>query len=49
MIFFCKDTIASYKKPKSVDFVDELPKNNYGKIVKRELRAKHWEGRERKV
>jgi acyl-CoA synthetase (AMP-forming)/AMP-acid ligase II len=46
---FCKDNIASYKKPKSVDFVDELPKNNYGKILKRELRATYWEGKERKV
>jgi acyl-CoA synthetase (AMP-forming)/AMP-acid ligase II len=49
LIAFCKDNIASYKKPKSVDFVDELPKNNYGKILKRELRAKYWEDRERKV
>jgi acyl-CoA synthetase (AMP-forming)/AMP-acid ligase II len=49
LIAFCKDNIASYKKPKSVDFVDELPKNNYGKILKRELRKKHWEGKERKV
>ncbi len=49
LIGFCKDNIASYKKPKSVDFVDSLPKNNYGKILKRELRAKYWEGKERKV
>jgi len=49
LIAFCKDNMASYKKPKSVDFVDELPKNNYGKIMKRELRAKYWKDRERKV
>ncbi len=49
LIAFCKDCMASYKKPKSVDFVDELPKNNYGKILKRELRAKYWKDRERKV
>lgn len=49
LISFCKDNIASYKKPKSVDFVDELPKNNYGKILKRELRAKYWADKERKV
>jgi len=48
-IAFCKESIASYKKPRSVDFVDELPKNNYGKILKRALRAGYWEGRERKV
>ena len=49
LIEFCKDNIASYKKPKSVDFVPELPKNNYGKIVKRELRAKYWTGKTRSV
>jgi acyl-CoA synthetase (AMP-forming)/AMP-acid ligase II len=49
LIAFCKDNIASYKKPKSVDFVEALPKNNYGKIVKRDLKAKYWAGRERKI
>ncbi|MBW2366766.1 MAG: long-chain fatty acid--CoA ligase [Deltaproteobacteria bacterium] len=38
LIEFCKARLASYKKPKSVDFIDTLPKNNYGKIVKRALR-----------
>jgi len=49
LIAFCKKYIASYKKPQSVDFVDDLPKNNYGKILKRELRSKYWEGRKRKL
>ena len=49
LIAFCKDNIASYKKPKSVDFVDELPKNNYGKILKRELRARYWDQQSRNV
>ena len=49
LIDFCRERIASYKKPKRVDFVDELPKNNYGKILKRELRDRYWQGRERKV
>jgi acyl-CoA synthetase (AMP-forming)/AMP-acid ligase II len=49
LIAFCKDHIASYKKPRSVDIVDDLPKNNYGKILKRELRNQYWEARERKV
>jgi acyl-CoA synthetase (AMP-forming)/AMP-acid ligase II len=49
LIHFCRDHIASYKKPKTVDFVNELPKNNYGKILKRELREKYWQGRDRKV
>ena len=49
IIDFCRDNIASYKKPKSVDFVESLPKNNYGKVLKRELRAAYWEGKDRKV
>jgi acyl-CoA synthetase (AMP-forming)/AMP-acid ligase II len=49
LIAFCRDRMASYKKPRSVDFVDGLPKNNYGKILKRDLRAPYWERRERKV
>ena len=49
LIDFCRDHIASYKKPRSVDFVDELPRNNYGKIVKRELREPYWQERERRV
>ena len=49
LIDFCKQHIASYKKPKSIDFMDELPKNNYGKIVKRELRDRYWKDRERSV
>jgi acyl-CoA synthetase (AMP-forming)/AMP-acid ligase II len=49
LIDFCKDHIASYKKPKSVDFVDELPKSNYGKILKREIRNVYWKNSDRKV
>ena len=39
---FCKKNLASYKAPKSVEFVDALPKNPAGKILKRELREKYW-------
>lgn len=35
--------LASYQKPKSVDFVESLPKAPTGKILKRELRAPYWE------
>jgi acyl-CoA synthetase (AMP-forming)/AMP-acid ligase II len=44
LITFCKDNLARYKAPKSVEFVDSLPKNASGKIVKKELREKYWEG-----
>jgi acyl-CoA synthetase (AMP-forming)/AMP-acid ligase II len=49
VIAWCQEAIASYKKPKSVEFVAELPKNNYGKVLKRELKARYWEGRDRLV
>jgi long-chain acyl-CoA synthetase len=35
----CRETLAAYKVPKSVRFVDELPKSPIGKILRRELRA----------
>jgi acyl-CoA synthetase (AMP-forming)/AMP-acid ligase II len=38
IIDFCKEHLARYKAPKSVDFVDELPKNPQGKILKRSIR-----------
>jgi long-chain acyl-CoA synthetase len=35
----CLEHIARFKRPKVYRFVDELPKNNYGKVLKTELRA----------
>ena len=49
LINHCKLHIASYKKPQSIDFVKELPKNPHGKVLRRKLREKYWEGEERKV
>jgi len=37
------------KKPKSVDFIDELPRDINGKVYKRQIRDKYWEGRATKV
>jgi acyl-CoA synthetase (AMP-forming)/AMP-acid ligase II len=45
----CLAHLASYKKPTSVEFVPELPKNANGKILKRELRDRYWIGRNRLV
>ena len=42
LIKFCKEHLASYKIPKSVDFVDSLPKTGSGKIYKKALREKYW-------
>jgi len=49
LIAFCKKHIASYKAPKSVEFIDALPKNPSGKILKRELREKYWKGTQRRA
>jgi len=49
IITLCRDNLASYKKPKSVEFVDALPKNLAGKVLKTELRVPYWEGKERQV
>ena len=49
IIDFCKDKLARYKAPKSVEFVDTIPKNPSGKILKRELRDKYWEGADRNI
>jgi acyl-CoA synthetase (AMP-forming)/AMP-acid ligase II len=42
IIALCKKNLAGYKAPKSVEFVESLPKNAAGKILKRELREKYW-------
>jgi acyl-CoA synthetase (AMP-forming)/AMP-acid ligase II len=49
LIAHCAQNLASYKKPRSVEFRDDLPKNAYGKILKRELRESYWEGYDRRV
>ncbi len=43
IIRFCKERLASYKKPRSVEFVADLPRNPSGKILKKELRKKAQE------
>ena len=49
IIAFCKEQVASYKAPKSVEFVESLPKNPQGKILKRELRERYWVGLQKRV
>jgi acyl-CoA synthetase (AMP-forming)/AMP-acid ligase II len=49
IVEFCRKHIARYKVPKSVEFVQTLPKNPQGKILKKELREKYWAGMERKI
>ncbi len=49
LIAFCQTHLASYKKPRTVDFIPQLPKNAYGKILKRELREQYWQGQKRRI
>jgi fatty-acyl-CoA synthase/long-chain acyl-CoA synthetase len=49
VIAFAREHIAGYKVPRSVSFMDELPRTGSGKILKRELRAPYWEGRDVQV
>jgi acyl-CoA synthetase (AMP-forming)/AMP-acid ligase II len=49
IIEHCVDWLSSFKKPRSVEFIDELPKNPAGKVLKTELRKKYWKGREKYV
>jgi long-chain acyl-CoA synthetase len=44
VIAHCARHIAGYKKPRSIDFVDSLPVNGYGKIMRREVRERYWQG-----
>ena len=49
LIDHCKTRIAGYKCPRQVSFIDAMPLSGAGKILKTQLRAPFWEGRERKV
>jgi acyl-CoA synthetase (AMP-forming)/AMP-acid ligase II len=49
LIAWCRDRLASYKCPKSVDVLEALPRNPTGKILKRDLRAPYWQGRDRTI
>ena len=49
LIQYCRDGIAHYKCPRSIDFVDELPRTETGKMAKRKLRDRYWGGTARLV
>ncbi|WP_417591509.1 long-chain-fatty-acid--CoA ligase [Parasphingorhabdus sp.] len=49
VIAWARKRIAAFKVPKSVEIIDELPRNPSGKVLRRELRAPYWEGRDRAV
>jgi len=49
LIEFCRARLAHYKCPRTVDFVEQLPREPNGKVRKRDLRAPYWEGRATKI
>ncbi len=49
IIAHCRDNLAHYKCPTSVESTDVLPRNPSGKVLKRELRAPYWAGKERAI
>jgi acyl-CoA synthetase (AMP-forming)/AMP-acid ligase II len=49
VIGWARERIAGFKVPKSVDVIDALPRNASGKILRKDLRAPYWDGRERQV
>jgi acyl-CoA synthetase (AMP-forming)/AMP-acid ligase II len=49
LIDWSRDRLAGFKRPRTVDFADAIPRNPSGKILKRELREAHWAGRARQV
>jgi fatty-acyl-CoA synthase len=46
LLEFCRSQLAHYKCPRSVDFLASLPRTGTGKILKRDLRKKYWQGQE---
>jgi long-chain acyl-CoA synthetase len=49
ILSFARERLAGFKTPKSVDWIDALPRNPSGKILKKDLRAPYWQGKERQV
>ena len=46
---YCEERLAKFKRPKSIDFTTEMPRDPNGKLYKRKLRDPYWEGRERSI
>jgi acyl-CoA synthetase (AMP-forming)/AMP-acid ligase II len=49
LIALCKEKLGSVKAPKTVDFVDSLPRSPVGKVLKKDLRAKYWQDTARRI
>jgi len=49
LIDWCRGRLADYKRPRSVDFVDDLPRDQAGKLLKRQIRERYWAGTGRRI
>lgn len=49
LVELCKEHLAGYKAPRSVDYVDSIPRTATGKIQKRPLRDPYWAGLDRRI
>jgi acyl-CoA synthetase (AMP-forming)/AMP-acid ligase II len=46
---FCRERLGGFERPRSVDFIEALPRNPSGKVLKRTLREPYWAGQQRRV
>ena len=49
LIKHCSEKLAGFKRPKSVEFLPELPRNSLGKVDKNKLKEKFWKGHARRI
>ena len=49
MIEHCRDRLAGYKCPKTIEFWEALPKTPIGKILRKDVKKKFWEGHEKSI
>ncbi|MEE2676996.1 MAG: long-chain-fatty-acid--CoA ligase [Myxococcota bacterium] len=49
ILAFCRERLGGFKQPRSVDFIEALPRNPSGKVLKKDLREPYWQGHDRRV
>jgi long-chain acyl-CoA synthetase len=49
ILAFCRERLAKFKLPKSIDYTDEMPRDPNGKLYKRRLRDPYWVGKQRAI
>lgn len=49
IIAFCRERLAGYKCPRTIQFAEALPRNASGKLLKRDLRNPYWAERDRAI